>query len=626
VCLCACAHTWLPLPLLPQEYTVNAIKGKCWVFARADYIAKVRELGEKLGSAFNKEDCYWYTKSYDLDVGEFRSSSQLWTYDVDKDKFSDWKNQSRNVKRKYDFFDASNEPQDDWAPAADGVDEDDADEKEEEEKDQNFAMMSQMPAAKAQKKRRHERDSRREQKELEGAPAKDRGRHPMNLVLSPVSRRQPIVSDTSLGDEPDGPVFDFPGGSDLGAWHRSAVDHMANLKVVQRLGLLDYGCHIQPAFQDLSDSSPLRCLQTRLVVLRVETRGSPAEMKRKYLQGLQDIIAWLEADHGKAARTEEAALVAEEGRETREAKEREAIRVRAEKEKKVGAKELRRQKAEEDEKLKAEHTRKEETLLLQKKKLKAQEKARRVELEATKTKNKEIKVKKAAETEALIETRKRAFDEERRRQRKAWTELKAQLEALQEAKEVREETRRREDEEEARACSEELEQNRQDRFRREDEEAAQRKQAQEEDDRRHGRQTEGEREKEKKEKEKKARASTWASPAVSSADDDCRWDAFVAKFGGKRGGCLVYEDVPWPQSAFNPPEPESWKKYFNKLLLRWHPDKFNDYGNGVLDDVLLEVNEVAKRLLPAMSAYRAHKSREKTHQTQEQTGGTNWPG
>jgi hypothetical protein len=355
-------------------------------------------------------------------------------------------------------------------------------------------------------------------------------------------------------------------------------------------------------------------------------------MKRKYLQGLQDIITLLEADNGQALRAEEAAFVAEEGREAREAKEREASRVRAEEQKreraKVRAKELRRQKAEEDKRLQAEHTRNEEGLLLRKKKLKAEEKARRLEQEATKTKNKEIKVKKAAETEAFIETRKREFDEERRRQRKAWTELKAQLEALQEAKKLREETRRIEDEEEARACSEELEQNRQERFRREDEETAQRKQAQEEDDRRHGRQTEGEREKEEKERVKKAKASTWASPAVSAADDDRRWDAFVAKFGGKRGGCLVYEDVPWPQSAFSPPEPETWKKYFNKLLLRWHPDKFNDYGNGVLHDVLLEVNEVAKRLLPAMSAYRAHKNRQKVHHTQEQTGGTKrpWPG
>jgi hypothetical protein len=131
------------------------------------------------------------------DVGEFRPSHQIWTYDVAKKEFTDWKNLSCNFKRKHEHFDASNEPQ--YLEAEE--------EEEEEEEDPNVVMMNQRPAAKAQKKRRHERDSRREQKELEGAPAKDRGRHPINLVLSPVSRRQLIFSDTSLGDEPDGPVL-----------------------------------------------------------------------------------------------------------------------------------------------------------------------------------------------------------------------------------------------------------------------------------------------------------------------------------------------------------------------------------------------------------------------------------
>jgi origin recognition complex subunit 1 len=151
---------------------VDNITGKCWVFAQAEYDDKVRELGEKLGSAFIKEDCYWYTKSYLPDAGEFRPSHQIWTYDVAKDEFTDWKNLSRSFKRKHEYFDASNKPQDGWAPVPEGVDEDEAE--EEEEEDPNFVMMSQRPAAKAQKKRRHERDSRREQKELGSAPAKDR--------------------------------------------------------------------------------------------------------------------------------------------------------------------------------------------------------------------------------------------------------------------------------------------------------------------------------------------------------------------------------------------------------------------------------------------------------------------
>jgi hypothetical protein len=49
------------------------MKGKCWVFSRADHNDKMRKLGEKLGSAFNEEDCYWYTFFlFFLKVGEIQ--------------------------------------------------------------------------------------------------------------------------------------------------------------------------------------------------------------------------------------------------------------------------------------------------------------------------------------------------------------------------------------------------------------------------------------------------------------------------------------------------------------------------------------------------------------------------
>lgn len=87
--------------------------------------------------------------------------------------------------------------------------------------------------------------------------------------------------------------------------------------------------------------------------------------------------------------------------------------------------------------------------------------------------------------------------------------------------------------------------------------------------------------------------------------DETRWHAFVAKFGDHAGGTVQYSDVPWPQDEFKPPgmERSEVNKYFRKMLLRWHPDKFSVYGSGMDSRIMAGVTAVAQKIIPRWNVF-----------------------
>lgn len=337
-------------------------------------------------------------------------------------------------------------------------------------------------------------------------------------------------------------------------WAEKAQNCLSNLRSIAELGLLDYMCHIQPAFDDLR--SNWAGLNTRLLDIKFAVSGgSPQEMNVRYMALLQSLaieIANLTEEEAKCLgerRTQSPELQGR-GKQTKETQNHESAH-------EVGA-------TSDEENKKQNNPEIRESLGESSSKPNPKEDPcpAKVPLQGQQTQGQ-------SEESRLREWKRRQEKEKSRQERKRreWRERE----------EVRREKERKHEEEMAefgRQCSAELEAQRQRRLRKE------------------------------AEAEERGKKEAPASQGVEG-DDDSRWDAFVAKFGNHKGGTVKAADVPWPRSPFEPPALEALAvhKYFKTLLLRWHPDKFNVYGSSMEEGIMAQVTAVAQTIIPRWNVF-----------------------